>query len=352
MSDRYNDDDIRITRVSRDYDSGEKAERSYQRSRRQIKRRKQNNSARMIFVVGSFILIAVLIFSIVKISALNKEANKHKKLVEKYATSEQELEKKLSKYDDIIAENENLKKENEALKKENESQKKQIERQAKIANGIPFTNEEKTVYLTFDDGPSANTLEILKILKKYDVKATFFVIDNGKYNYIMKDIVDSGNAIALHSDCHDYSKIYRSSDAFFEDLQSISDIVKQETGVESKIARFPGGASNTISRNHCEGIMTTLVSKTKEKGYYYYDWNVDSQDASGNNVPVSTIVESSTQGIYYKYTDNIIILMHDAAAKTTTVEALPQIIEAYQKAGIKFGVLDESVPTYLQKVNN
>lgn len=351
MSENYNDDDIRITRVSRDYDSGE-SDRSYQRNRRQVRKRKQNNSGRIIFVAAAFILIAVLIFSIVRIAALSKDAKKHNELVEKYATSEQELESKLSKYDDIIAENEDLKKENEALKKENESQKKQIERQAKIANGIPFTNEEKTVYLTFDDGPSLNTLEILKILKKYGVQATFFVIDNGKYNYIMKDIVDSGNAIALHSDCHDYEKIYKSTDAFLDDLQGISDIVKQETGVESKIARFPGGASNTISRKYCEGIMTTLVTKTKENGYYYYDWNVDSQDASDNNVPVSTIVESATQGIYYKYTDNLIILMHDAAAKTTTVEALPKIIEAYQEAGIKFGVLDESVPIYLQKVNN
>lgn len=326
--------------------------RSSERTRRSSRNRRRKNRPNIITIIVLLIIVASLIFGIVKIVALNKEAQKHKKLVEKYAASEQELETKLSNYDDVIAENEALKKENEALKKENESQKKQIERQTKIANGIPFTNEEKTVYLTFDDGPSLNTLEILKILKKYDVPATFFVIDNGKYNYIMKDIVESGNAIALHSDCHDYSKIYTSADAFFEDLQGISDIVKQETGVEAKIARFPGGASNTISRKYCDGIMSDLVTKTKEKGYYYYDWNVDSQDASGNNIPVETIVKSATNGIYYKYTDTLIVLMHDAAAKTTTVEALPKIIEAYQEAGIKFGVLDQSVPIYLQKVNN
>lgn len=360
MSDFYGDDEVRFTRAGGHASNSDAQRRNHEQRRpgfdgrntRGQKSNNNNNGLKTMVVVFALIAIVVAIFSIVKIGTLSKDAQKHKELIQKYAANEQELETKLSKYNEMATENEKLKQENEELRKENESQKKQIERQAKIANGIPFTNEEKTVYLTFDDGPSQNTAQILEILKKYGVHATFFVIDNGANNHLMKDIVESGNAIGLHSQCHTYRQVYSSTDAFFEDLSKISDIVKQETGVESKVARFPGGASNTVSINYCKGIMTKLVDMTKEKGYYYYDWNVDSQDASGNNIPVSTIVESATAGIYYKYSDNLIVLMHDAPAKRTTVEALPQIIEAYQKAGIKFGVLNEDVPIYLQHVNN
>ncbi|HAQ28769.1 MAG TPA: hypothetical protein DCQ76_03290, partial [Ruminococcaceae bacterium] len=124
---------------------------------------------------------------------------------------------------------------------------------------------EKTVYLTFDDGPSPNTPRIIDILNENGVRATFFVKNGDKYNGYMKNITESGNKIALHSYTHDYSKIYVSEEAFFDDLQKISDLVYDETGVRTNIIRFPGGGSNTISRKYSVGIMSNLTKDVKEK---------------------------------------------------------------------------------------
>lgn len=198
---------------------------------------------------------------------------------------------------------------------------------------------KKICYLTFDDGPSANTLKILDVLRQYDVKATFFVTGAhpDKELAIMKDITNQGSAIGLHTFSHDYAKLYANDEAYFNDLQKISDLVEKETGVKSDIIRFPGGSSNQISAPINPGIMSRLVDAVQAKGYQYFDWNVDSTDASGNGVPVSTLVANATAGIGM---DDVVILMHDTDAKSTTVEALPQIIQAYKDAGYIFRPLD------------
>ena len=105
---------------------------------------------------------------------------------------------------------------------------------------------DKVCYLTFDDGPSDNTLKILDILKRANAKASFFVIGTSKLDYI-KRIHNEGHTVALHANNHDYSKIYKSEEAYFKDLNAIAAKVKKITGVDSKIIRFPGGSSNTIS---------------------------------------------------------------------------------------------------------
>ena len=207
----------------------------------------------------------------------------------------------------------------------------------------------KTVYLTFDDGPSPNTPRILDILDRYGVKATFFVI-NGGCNRYMGDIVNRGHTIALHSYSHKYAKIYSSDEAYYQDLQAISDVVYNNTGVRTNIIRFPGGSSNKVSGNYSEGIMSRLTKSVQEKGYRYYDWNCESGDASGNNVPVETIVANCKY--MPKSTNTVIVLMHDTGAKNTTVEALPQIIEYYRSCGCSFGVITENTPEVHHHVNN
>lgn len=208
---------------------------------------------------------------------------------------------------------------------------------------------EKTCYLTFDDGPSDNTLKILDILDQYKVKATFFVMGTGKLSYVKK-IHDAGHTVALHTYSHDYSKIYRSQKAYFEDLEKIGSEVKKYTGVDSKVIRFPGGSSNTVSRSYCNGIMTALSTETANRGYVYFDWNVDSTDASGNNVPVSKLVNSiKTYGGRNKQD---VVLMHDTAAKDTTVQALPQIIEYYISKGYTFAPLTVQTPPVTHGINN
>lgn len=196
---------------------------------------------------------------------------------------------------------------------------------------------KKVVYLTFDDGPSENTAKILDILDKYNAKATFFVTGNHpEYNKYMKRAAKEGHTIGLHTYTHNYSQLYSSEEAYFDDLQQISDMVEDVTGKKSKVIRFPGGSSNMISANYVDGLMTTLTQKVQEQGYQYFDWNVDSTDASGNRVPVSQLVENATAS-----DDQYInILMYDTDAKDTTVEALPEIIKYYKDKGYVFLGLD------------
>lgn len=213
-------------------------------------------------------------------------------------------------------------------------------------------NEElgqKIVYLTFDDGPSGNTGKILDILKKYNAKATFFVTGNNqRHDDMIKRASKEGHAIGLHTYSHDYKEVYASEDAYFKDLKKISDLVEKLTGEKSHIIRFPGGSSNTVSAQYCKGLMTLLTKKVQEKGYQYFDWNCDSTDASGNNVPVSQLVANATSCS----SQHINILMHDTDAKDTTVEALPRIIEHYRKEGYSFKAITVDSYSAHHGVNN
>lgn len=219
---------------------------------------------------------------------------------------------------------------------------------AKLERRIPTTGEVKIergsdewprkVYLTFDDGPSVNTQKILDILEQYGVKGNFFVVgtknDNLKKMY--KEIVDSGNVLGMHSYSHKYSEVYASKEAFIEDLDNIAGAIKEETGIEPKIYRFPGGSSNNVSRVP----MKELIQVLNERGITYYDWNVESGDATNPILPVEDIIENSLATIG-KY-EEAMILFHDLSNKTTTVEALPTIIETLLEQGITIAPIDDS----------
>lgn len=227
-------------------------------------------------------------------------------------------------------------------------QKNVIVKNKVVTNSIAQSGN-KVMYLTFDDGPSANTAKILDILSRYHAKATFFVTGNNqKYNYLIKRAHNEGHTIALHTYSHNYKKIYSSVDAYFNDLNRIGQMVKSQIGFVPKYIRFPGGASNTVSKKYCRGIMSTLVGEVQARGYQYYDWNASTGDASGNRVPVSRIVKSATAS----RSQNIMLLGHDTAAKTTTVQALPQIIEHYQALGYSFQGISDNSFTPHQRVNN
>ena len=202
-----------------------------------------------------------------------------------------------------------------------------------------------TVYLTFDDGPNAYTPQILDVLDAYGVKATFFVMNNGSYNKYMKDIVNRGHQIALHTYSHKYASVYASDNAYYEDLGKISAIVKEQTGVDTRLIRFPGGTSNTVSKSYCKGIMTRLTTSTAENGYFYYDWNVTNGDAetaktiSDELRYCSKVPTGATQ---------VVVLMHD---KALTAKSLPYIIEYYQSCGAKFGILTPEVSVHHKPLN-
>ncbi|MDE6129109.1 MAG: polysaccharide deacetylase [Lachnospiraceae bacterium] len=185
----------------------------------------------------------------------------------------------------------------------------------------------RKVYLTFDDGPSSNTNKILDILAQYDVKATFFVV--GKEGEWAEDaykrIVEEGHTLGMHSYTHVYQSIYASVEAYAEDLNRLKDYLYEVTGVESRFVRFPGGSSNKVSDIN----MREFIAYLNEEGITYFDWNVSSGDAGGRLLEAEEIVANCINGIGNK--DTVVILMHDAAGRPTTVEALPALIERIQE---------------------
>jgi len=188
----------------------------------------------------------------------------------------------------------------------------------------------KVVYLTFDDGPTMYTSEILDILDTHNIKATFFVVGNREHTHYMKEIVARGHAIGLHSYNHDFDQIYRSKDAFFKDLQKIDDIVYEQTGIRSKIMRFPGGSS--ASRGGAKLIMKQLKEEIVERGYQFFDWNCDSRDKMGAKTATEAFSKIKTAS---KDADDIIIvLMHDT--EKITVQYLPDVIEHFKALGYEF----------------
>ena len=140
--------------------------------------------------------------------------------------------------------------------------------------------ESKVIYLTFDDGPSRNTSYILDVLKSENVKATFFITGKGS-DYIIKREYEEGHSIGLHTYSHNYKAIYSKVDAYFKDIEAVNQRLCDITTTRSKIVRFAGGSSNTISRRYKKGIMSELTKEVIARGYKYYDWNIDSGDASG-----------------------------------------------------------------------
>jgi len=188
----------------------------------------------------------------------------------------------------------------------------------------------KTVYLTFDDGPTKHTPEILNILAAHDIKATFFVVGNREHPHYMSDIAAQGHAIGLHSYNHDFDQIYSSKKAFFEDFDKIDDIVYEQTGIRSKITRFPGGSS--AKRGGAKLIMDELKKELTERGYQFFDWNCDSRDKMG--AKTATEAFSKIKSASKDADDVIIVLMHDT--EKITVQYLPDVIEHFKTLGYKF----------------
>lgn len=206
--------------------------------------------------------------------------------------------------------------------------------------------EDKTIYLTFDDGPGPYTAKLLDVLKKYDVKATFFVVNTSRL-YLVERMVQEGHKVALHSNTHLYAEVYASEEAYFADLTALQDAISQYTDQPLTLIRFPGGGSNTVSRRHCPGIMTLLSQRIAEEGYYYFDWNVDSNDAGGSTTS-EEVYQNVINGIANRKVS--MVLMHDI--KGYSVEAVEDIIIWALDHGYTFKTIDESTPGFHYKINN
>lgn len=217
------------------------------------------------------------------------------------------------------------------------------EKEVTKVNGL--TSGTKTIYLTFDDGPGSKTPILLDVLKKYNVPATFFVV-NTAYIGTIKRAAEEGHTIAIHTTTHKFKEIYASEDAFFNDLYRMQDIIKQHTGKTAMLMRFPGGGSNTISSFN-KGIMSRLTKLVEEKGFTYFDWNVDSKDAGGAKT-AKQVYNNVISGIGNK--ENAVVLMHDI--KSYTIDAIERIIVWGLNNGYTFRALTADSPTCHHRVNN
>ena len=338
-------------------------------SRKKLKNRRRKDRAQRKILIAAVYIAAVIIGVGIGGHVIKKNAGKT------MTTAETESKKAVSKKKATAKKltiNEN---ETDASNKENQGQKDQADDRSEFAVqpgrkvGTTEQSDEKVVYLTLDDGPSKNTQAVLDILDKYNAKATFFVTCSGsldkyakkiiekghtlglhtcthRYKDMIKKAYDKGHTIGMHTYSHDYAKVYASVDAYFQDLDQIGQLVKEEIGYVPCFIRFPGGSSNTISASYTKGIMTTLTQEVQARGYQYYDWNGSSGDGA-----VRTTEQLVNQATSF-HDNNIILLSHDSETKDTTVEALPKIIEYYQSQGYVFKALDLNSYVAHHGVNN
>ncbi|MDO5602514.1 MAG: polysaccharide deacetylase family protein [Oscillospiraceae bacterium] len=207
----------------------------------------------------------------------------------------------------------------------------------------PEDTQPKVAYLTFDDGPSKITEQVLDQLKKEDVKASFFVIaapNNENYLPVLTRTVAEGHCIALHSCSHEYKDIYQSPEAYWADIDALKEKLKPYLGENMPDRlRFPGGSTNTVSHKYGgDSIMKTLKAQAEEKGYHYVDWNACADDAVGGHPSAETIARNVIRDC--KEQSTVVILMHDTKNNKNTAEALPTIIGWLKENGYSFDTVD------------
>lgn len=206
-------------------------------------------------------------------------------------------------------------------------------------SGKATKKQDKRVYLTFDDGPSIYTGQILDILNANNVKATFFVIgrDEEYYDYY-KRIVDEGHALGMHSYTHDYKKLYASTESFGQEIEELQNLLKDVTGVESHLFRFPGGSSNNVSQLPIENYIAYL----NEHNINYYDWNALSGDAVNGSLSPEQLVNNIMKDV--RNNKDSIVLMHDLQNVHATVESLQMLIDTLKSEGYEILPIDENTP--------
>lgn len=283
-----------------------------------------------------------------KINSYNKVKLKYDNLFKENEKLVSDIKKEEQRKEELETTSKKILEKKESLEKIINEKDKEIEEKAKNENqNYRKKVTGKVIYLTFDDGPSIYTEDILNTLDKYNVKATFFVTCSGSLDKFAKKIIEKGHTLGLHTCTHRYNTIYSSEENYFNDLNSISNKVEELTGYKSKYIRFPGGSSNTISRFN-KGIMTRLTQKVTEDGYKYYDWNIDSEDAAGaDKEGVYNNVISALKN--HNYSTNM-VLMHDI--KVSTKDALDSIIKDALDMGYTFSNINDYTNEVHHRINN
>ncbi|GEM_PF-1193068 len=201
----------------------------------------------------------------------------------------------------------------------------------------------KTVYLTFDDGPSENTEKVLDILKEQQVPASFFVVgaeNNLTYFPLLQRTAEEGHCIGLHTCTHEYQKIYTGSASYWTDIEALKMELTEQLGERNyTVLRFPGGSSNTVSHKYGgDGLMEQLKQEAMQKGYTVVDWNVSAEDSVGGNPSSNTIASRVIKGCKDKA--QAVVLMHDSATNDNTVAALNTVINWLKENSYTFDTVD------------
>ena len=312
--------------------SEKKQEASAEYRKRRVKFLKRAIKFSILFLI--FVPIIICIILGIRVSALKRDLEKKGESLDFYIEqlSEETAEKELLKQQLAEASISDDSKES-TQSTEAENNKKEAEPVAlskEELKGLELSLEElydgyRKVYLTFDDGPSSLTDDYLDVLKKYDVKATFFVIKKEGINNeeLYRRITEEGHSLGMHSTSHVYSEIYKSEEAFVADTNALRNYLYMITGVESNLYRFPGGSSNKVSKN-----MASFAKILAKDNITYFDWNISARDSELPYPSKDEIVRNVASKL--KDYDSAVILFHDTASKQATLEALPEIIEYIQ----------------------
>lgn len=202
---------------------------------------------------------------------------------------------------------------------------------------VQYAEDDGTIYLTFDDGPSSNTNDILQILRRYDIKATFFFC-GGEDEFAqerMRAVAEAGHTVGIHSISHDYEKIYESVESYLADFYDTYNCIYEATGIKPQIFRFPGGSINNYNRL----VYKQIIAEMTRRGFVYYDWNVSGEDAV-HDANWTSIYNNVLTGIENNSADNAIVLLHE---KEQTVYVLEDVIDKLIADGYHFGQLDNTV---------
>ena len=310
------------------------------------KKNKIQKATYMVIGLCAVLIIAALLTELIKTKNELKESNAlteqlYSTIQEKELSAEESsgsLETYKSEYDSMQMSLSELQTDFEEVQMQLAREELYEARAALLAkdNGNDYSEEvvfEKIVYLTFDDGPSERTLDILDTLDRYNVKATFFVNyhDNAQEQGIYKMIVDQGHSIGNHT--YDHSYPAKDWDAFLESLFKMEDFIFEETGVRTRIIRFPGGSSAKWLRY--EDVVDN-VRALCDMGYIYFDWNLTNHDADSDMGYIDEDRMMEILKLEAPGRDRLMLLMHDRQSKYATAQALDDIIKYFKDRGYVF----------------
>lgn len=281
------------------------------------------------------ILMVLVVFMSMNLAKSDEKADKYVQDMDKLKQEQDRLQKVSEDYESQVSALNSTISELESMNEQYSVKNGELESiisQNRVKGQL--NEEEKVVFLTFDDGPSELTPQFLEVLNSYGVHATFFVTYQPQFEAIYKQIAENGNSIQIHTATHDYDSIYKSVDAYVADFNQAYDYVCSVIDKKPVCYRFPGGSTNSYGKSIVRDIARTM----EEKGFQFVDWNVSVGDGSAKATKESMVQKIMAESGGKKH---IVMLAHDSGTKSETLAALPQIIEYYKENGYTFKVIDE-----------